>query len=437
MKKVKSKNNFNIKSGYIMLLTAIIFMMVSIVIIFGISTPIIKQIFASRDIWNAKQSYYLSEAGIEDVMYRLKDGAMSAKVGPTEDLILDGYSVITQITGSLNGKTITALSDQNGYKKTIEAKVIQGSGTSFNYGILAGNGGSVITGGSSVIGNIYSNGDILGGSGVHITGSAIAASSAKVFGNEGNYFFIGSTSTDMAWASDVSHTSLIGNLYCLSGTNNAGEKTCDTSKGIPDTMPMPISEADIDQWKTEAIVGGTHNGNLIVGWDGDIIGPIKITGNLTVSGGGTLMVTGTIWVQGNIILTGGGKIKISPTLGSNSVVIVADGYVKVDGGGQFEGSGTIGSYPVVVSTSICPNKTPCTTNSAAISISGGAGAVVLNAPFGKVSINGGSGARSVCGDSIYISGGGIVTYEAGLASLSFSSGPSGSWVISGWKELEN
>ncbi len=583
-----------------MLITTVIFVMVSIIIIFGIATPIAKQIFATRDIWNAKQSRYLSEAGAEDVMYRLKDSALSTKLSSTETLYLNGYSAVTNITSNVTGRTITTLSDQNGYKKTTETKVIQGAGTSFNYGILTGNGGFTITGGSTVVGNIYSNGDVLGGSGIHITGSVIAASGgnifkdqtnetptsspssitfnnalasrdfaqsfqsastsavnkisvyikktgtptsfnvnimsdsggnpgtvlatstlfsndvttsygwvdlvitkaitltknttywfvirgttsgassnnytiaanntysrgqaktgivggawtstnldgyfslylgstpSKIYGNEGDYLFIGSSSTaDVAWAADVSHVNMTGTLRCFTGTNNAGGKTCDTSYDIPDTMPMPISEANIDQWKDEATAGGTYSGNMSINWSGGIVGPRKITGNLTVSGGGTLLVTGTIWVQGNIILTGGGKIKLSPSLGANSAIILSDGYVNIDGNGQFEGSGTSGSYPVLVSTSICPNTSPCATNNSAVSLSGGAGAVVLNAPFGKVNINGGSGARSVTGDSIYIAGGGTVTYEIGLANMSFSSGPSGGWQISGWKELEN
>ena len=585
-----------------MLLTTVIFMMVSLVIVFGLTTPIIKQIFVSRDIWAAKQSFYLSEAGAEDVMYRLKDSTFSSKVGLTETLSLDGYSAVTTIQNNVTTKTISTLSDEGGYKKTIRATVTQGSGVTFNYGILTGDGGFVITGGSRVVGNIYSNGDILGGAGVHITGSAIAAAGgsgifkdqtneaptssppnsinfdnaaasrdfaqsfqpsttspvskirvfikktstpdnlvvklksdnggnpgtdlasatllkdsvttsygwvdlvftttptltkdttywvvitgnvsgastkyytiaanssytrggaklgstsgawaatspsgldgffslyqgivpSQIFGNEGDYLYIGSSSTDIAWAATINHVSMTGTLYCDTGINNGGGKVCNTSKGYPDVMPMPVSQANIDAWEAEGVAGGTYNGNLVVDWDGDIIGPRKINGNLTVNGGGTLMVTGTIWVTGNIILNGGGKIKISPSLGASSVIILANGYVNIDGGGQFEGSGTTGSYPVVVSSSVCPSTTPCGDSSSAISLSGGAGAVVLLAPFGKVNINGGSGARSVSGDSIYISGGGTVTYETGLANMEFTSGPTGGWNISGWGEV--
>lgn len=419
-----------------MLLTVVVFMMVSLVIIFGISTPIVRQIFASRDIWNAKQAYYLSESGIEDVVYRLKDASFSSNVSSSETLSLDGYNTITQTEDSLGGKLVTSSSDQNGYKKTVQTKLIQGSGTSFNYGILVGNGGLTITGGSTVVGNVYSNGNILGGSGVHITGSAIAASTSKILGNSTNYFYIGSTSTDMAWASDVSNISLIGNLYCQSGKNNDGGRTCDASRSYADTVPMPISQTDIDGWKSEAAFGGTYNGSITIGSSGGILGPRKITGNLTVNGGGTLMVTGTIWVQGNIIVTGGGIVKLSPSLGPNSAIILSDGYVSIDGGGQFYGSGTAGSYPVIVSTSACPNSSPCATNNSAIYLAGGAGAVVLNAPYGEAYINGGSAVRSVNANNVYITGGGTVTYDTGLISQSFSSGPSGGWEISGWSEIQ-
>ena len=435
MKNKYIKNN----SGYVMLLTTIIFMMVSTVIIFGLSTPTLQQIFSSRDIWSAKQSYYLSEAGVEDVVYRLKDSTMSANVGTTETLSFGGYSEVTQISNTVTGKTVSSLSNQNGYKKNIETKLTQCSDVSFNYGIFAGSGGFTITGGSEVTGNVYSNGDIVASSGVKITGSAIAASGSKILGNGGDYLYIGSTSTDMAWAKDVSNVSLIGNLYCSTGIHNAGEKTCNTSRDIPSSMSMSVSDNDINQWKLEALAGGTYNGNYTSGWDGGILGPRKINGNLEITSG-TLMITGTIWVTGNITFSNGGGVKLSSSLGGNSAIILADGYVNIIGGAKLLGSGTAGSYPIVVSTSICPNTTPCANNNAAINISNGSESGVLIAPYGEIYISGGNkdqvAAHSVSGNSIYLSSA-YVTYEAGVASPSFSSGPYGGWVISGWKELEN
>ena len=360
---------------------------------------------------------------------------MSNNSGNPGTVLTTGTLIASQVTTNYGWVDITFSQNITLTKDTTYWFVIQGTTNNNNTNTYTMAANNLYTRGMAKVGRIGSTWNNTSPSGLDGYFSLhLGSTPSKIFGNEGNYLFIGSGPDDIAWAYDVTHVNASGVIYCQVGTNNANGKTCDTSRDIPDTLPMPVSQANIDQWKAEAEAGGTYNGNLLVDWDGDILGPKKITGNLTVNGGGTLLVTGTLWVQGYIIVTGGGKIKISPSLGANSAIILSDKYVQVDGGGQFEGSGTAGSYPVIVSTSICPNTTPCAYNNSAISLSGGAGAVVLNAPFGKVQINGGSGARSVSGHSIHISGGGIVTYETGLANLSFTSGPSGGWEISGWGE---
>ena len=171
------------KNGYVMLLTAIIFTMVSLVIVLGISTPIIKQILLSRDIWNAKQSYYLSEAGAEDVLYRLKSATYNQYVGSIESISLNGYGATTTFSGSLSGidgMTVTTLSNQNGYNKKIETKLKKGNGVSFVYGMQVGQGGFTMTGSSGIIVNVFSNGDFVGCSSCYITGSAIASNGSII-----------------------------------------------------------------------------------------------------------------------------------------------------------------------------------------------------------------------------------------------------------------
>ena len=172
-----------------MLLTTVIFMMISLVIVFGLSTPIIKQIFLSRDIWSAKQSYYLSEAGVEDVLYRLKDSTYTQYVGSIETISLNGYSATTTFSGSLSGidgLTITTLSNQNGYNKKIETKVKKDTGVSFIYGMQVGQGGFTMTGSSGIIGNVFSAGPITGCSSCYITGSAIVSNSPSLISDQSN-----------------------------------------------------------------------------------------------------------------------------------------------------------------------------------------------------------------------------------------------------------
>ncbi|MCX6755745.1 MAG: hypothetical protein NTX85_00145 [Candidatus Nomurabacteria bacterium] len=256
--------------------------------------------------------------------------------------------------------------------------------------------------------NIY-----LGG----VTGS-IAGSS----GSQWNQLHIGTVS-GTAQAHVVNYTNATGNIYCQSGTGN--NKSC-TSQADPTYVADPISDANITAWKTDALAGGVNNGDYTVPNGGASIGPKKIVGDLTVSSGRTLTVTGTLWVTGKITLNGGGTIKLASSYGANDGVLVADGSMEINGGGNATGSGTAGSYIMLLSTA---------TGNAA-SVNGGAGAVIVCTPNGTLDVNGGASLKEANGYRITISGGSTVTYESGLSDMNFSSGPSGSWSVSSWKEVQ-
>lgn len=243
---------------------------------------------------------------------------------------------------------------------------------------------------------------------------------------------IGTGGVGDAWASVVKGASVAGNLFCTMGTNN--NKSCNTSKGSPPSVPLPFSDSNINDWESEAASGGTITGNYTIGYAGGTLGPKKITGNLTVNGGGTLTLTGPIWVVGNITVTGGGKIKLPSNYLKNSETIISDSTVSISGGGS-AGSGATGSYLFIVSTSKCPNDINCSGLSA-INVNGGAGAIAVNAQSGNVDLSGAATLNAVVGNSISITGGSTITYDQGLASPSFVSGPSGGWNLSNWQETQ-
>lgn len=243
---------------------------------------------------------------------------------------------------------------------------------------------------------------------------------------------IGSAGVGDAWATTVKGATVAGNLYCTTGTNN--NKACNTSHGDAPIVDLPFTDQNITDWKTAAAAGGTISGDYTVGSTGATLGPKKITGNLLVNGGGTLTLTGTLWVVGTVTITGGGKIKLPASYALNSETIVSDSWMSIAGGGSV-GSGTSGSFLFVVSTSRCPYDTYCAGNSA-IKVSGGAGAIAVDAENGNVLINGGASLDAVVGNTITITGGSDVTYNSGLASPSFSNGPSGGWSIGSWGESQ-
>jgi hypothetical protein len=244
---------------------------------------------------------------------------------------------------------------------------------------------------------------------------------------------VGSGGIGDAWAFEVNNSTVAGTIYCQAGTGN--NKSCDTSRSNPVQQAFPISDGNIQDWKDVAAAGGATSTVSMGGSEVRTIGPVKINGNLSVGSGAILNVEGTIHVTGNVSVSGGGIVRVSPSLGATSAIIIADGKVSAGGGGVFQGSGTSGSYILLVTTSTCPTGSGCSGDNA-IEVSGGTGAVVLNAQSGTIEFSGGAQAKQATANKIIMGGGTTVTYESGLANQNFTSGPSGSWTINSWKEVE-
>ncbi|MFA6445935.1 MAG: choice-of-anchor R domain-containing protein [Candidatus Paceibacterota bacterium] len=226
-----------------------------------------------------------------------------------------------------------------------------------------------------------------------------------------------------AWAHTVTGSTVTGTIYCQVGSSN--NKACNTSRPDPDPQSYAISDSNIQQWKDEAVAGGTMSGSYSYSSD-KTLGPKKITGNLNI-GDSTLTVSGTLWIQGNLDLSNNVHVNLSSAYGANSGMIVVDGTVSLSNNVEFAGSGQIGSYIMVLTTS---------SSTDAISVGNNAGAVILYAPNGTIEFSNNAGAKEASGNKLVFANGSTITYESGLANLNFSSGPSGGWDISSWKEVE-
>ena len=229
-----------------------------------------------------------------------------------------------------------------------------------------------------------------------------------------------------AYAYSVNYVSGTGSIYCQTGGGN--NKSCDTSRANPVVEPMPVSDATINLWKSEATAGGTPLSSQSVNWAGATLGPKKISGSLTVSGGGTLLVSGTLWVTGDITISGGAHVRSNNS--AKSFAIVADGKITLSGGASIDGSA--GSHILLVSTSNDPTQ--------AITISGGANDTALYAANGGVRVTGGASVKAAAAEYLYISGGANVIYDPEMSSLNLTSdesnGSAGSSNIKSWKESQ-
>lgn len=211
------------------------------------------------------------------------------------------------------------------------------------------------------------------------------------------------------------------NTCSVSGSTNPG--TADSPQ-----QAMPISQAQIDEWKSAAESGGTHSGNytLTNGQTGTI-GPLRIDGNLSLSNNVTLYITGPIWVNGNITISNNSSIRLHASLGSASVAIIADslsnpatsGLVNVGNNADIVGNNTPGSYPLVLSTS---------SSNSAITLSNNTSGAIYYAANGTVQVSNNAGAYQLTGYGINLSNNSTITYQSGLANVTFSNGPGGSWA---------
>jgi len=166
----------NTKGGQAIITATVLFLFISTTIILGVSAPVYNEVKSIRDLRDSKQSFFVSESGQEDVVYRLKNGL---QVSNSETITLNNIVVTTDISDVLGGKEITSSADNNSLIRKLQVNLVDSTGVSFNYGAQAGEGGiemdqgSQIKGAGGTVGNVYSNGPITGATGATITGDAI------------------------------------------------------------------------------------------------------------------------------------------------------------------------------------------------------------------------------------------------------------------------
>ncbi len=445
------------QAGQAMMVATILFLVVSLTIIFGLAGPIIKQQKMASQLVVSRQSYFLSEAGVEDVIYRLKTGL---SVSSTEVLSLLGSTVTVVTTDALGGKKIVATGDVKEAIRKVEVNLILGTGIAFHYGVQVGQGGLEMSNSSKIIGNAYSSGNIIGTNSARIQGTAIASGPTGIIdgmdidGDAWSHTIRGiSTVGGKATHAVLQNTTVTGNVIAdsisncaIGGTAKYDTRTSCTITGavttpnpavfVPaDILPLPISEAQIDIWEAEAVGGGILGSQT---WSSGTrsMGPKKINGNLDMSGNAELVITGTLWVTGDIKLSNTSKIRLDVGYGSSSGVVIAGidesattGYIEIANSAQVLGSGSAGSYIMLLSQKEGIGSDAIKTSNSSVT-------AILYAGEGQIEISNSAALKEVTAYKLEINNSATVTYESGLANNNFSSGPGGGYDILSWKEIE-
>lgn len=410
------------------------------------------------------QSYYASEAGIEDASYRIKNGVFYS---PSYSLPVGTSQASINVTPSGNLRIVNSQgqSESNVRKlqTTLKVSTVE---TQFVFAVQIGNGGVEMQNTSQIIGSIYSNGNIIGTNSPTITGDAFAAGASRIehvtIGGSARAHFItdatiganATSTTDIisvtagkdARADRIISSTIGKNAYYQTSISSStvGGATFPGTPAPADlpTTQMPISDSQLGSWEGEALAGGVISSPCPYSPpDGSLLGPVKIACDLIIDGTKIITMTGTLWVEGDFDLKNSAQLKLSSSYGSKSGLVIVDkpsnrstsSKITVQNGAQILGSGTPGSYVLVASQN---NSAELDGTEAAITIKNTTNAPIYYAPHGMIEIENSANLKEATAYKLRLKNSAVVTYESGLASAQFSSGPTGSFEILSWKEVE-
>ncbi len=414
-----------LQTGFTAILATFLVLLAMVTIAVSSANLLISQSRYSNDKLRAAQAYYTAEAGVEDALLRIIKGKQW--LSPYSFNFGQGL-IDVEISNVVGGaRTITSKGQRNNrFKKIQVAHSVTSDKISFYYGAQIGDGGMIMENNSKVLGNVFSNGSVIASGKGYINGTIkVATIGSRIEGLEVQ----GDAYTHNCKDSDID-----GSLYFSGGANDS----CTATGGVKDhptqaTKALPISLELVDEWKNKAAEGGVVADDYVLnGGDTEYLGPKKIVGNMTIGNNATLVLTGMIWVTGDISIQNGATINIDPNVYKGlSGTILTDGQIVVNQGVILEGSGLEGSYLLLLSTNSSLDPLD-----PAIEVGNTASGGVFYTTNGLIALQNNVLAREVVGYKVYLAPNAVVSYEAGLADVDFSSGPGGSWEITSWREIE-
>jgi len=432
-KKIKSS-----ELGFAAFFVTILVLVAMISIAISITALTIGEQKISKDITRTNQAYYAAEAGAEDALLRL---TKSKKRSSPYALSVGSASVTTAISEGVGGTaTITSEgSIANRIRKVQIVCTISNDEAQFFYGAQVGEGGLTMRNLSQVLGNVFSDGNV--------TGSGAITNSVIIAGN--THYIDGPSVGEDATVHSCYDSDITGTLYYVSGG------VYDTCNGVPPplkavqyeedeipSVPLPIPESQINDWKIEAATGGVNPGVLgVVKISGtQSMGPIQIGTpdqpvNLEIENKAVLNITGTIYVTGNII-TGtslGTAMRLDSSYGSFGGVVLAHGTINIGNNTDLTGSGQPGSYILLLSDYIGDGAITVNNNAAGDPDSA---KVIFYTSAGEIIFKQNAAAREIIGYKVTLDNGAKIQYEFGLLNVGFSGGPGGGWQVEEWKEIQ-
>ena len=417
--------------GYVIIFNVIFLAVISILILVGVVNPILSNLGSSQSFIESKKAFLLSDSGVWEALYRLNT---NKSLLASNSITLSSSTATIAITTTSFGKDITVTSPTNKFQRNIRMKLMLGTGISFHYGIQSGEGGFTMNNSSSVTGSVFSSGPVTG-SGNYIYGDVVSAGPSGLIS--------GVHATGTAFAHTIQNSTIDKDAYYVTKTNTTVNGTSYPNSADQPVVALPISDEQISEWESDAAAGGTAtctSGKYSITSDATI-GPIKVPCNLVIKGSGIIVtIAGPIWVTGNIDTQTSPTIRISSSLGTQNVPIIADNpsnrltssIITLGQGTGFAGSGSTGSFVFMISQN---NSGETGGTNEAISVGQSSNALVGYASHGLISLSQSVSLKEVTAYKITLQNSANIQYDRGLASSLFQAGPSGGYQLIQWDEI--
>ncbi|OGZ45730.1 MAG: hypothetical protein A3C84_04430 [Candidatus Ryanbacteria bacterium RIFCSPHIGHO2_02_FULL_48_12] len=151
----------SLNHGQAALTVVIFFLFISLTMMFGFAALAVENEIKVRGDVQAKESYFLAEAGIEDVGYRIIQN-MAYDTSETISLVSGGPSATSNVSDvGLTEKSIVSTGDVSSAFRKVSLNLRPGAGTSLNYGAQSGYLGIVHQDTPVINGSIFSNGSVV------------------------------------------------------------------------------------------------------------------------------------------------------------------------------------------------------------------------------------------------------------------------------------
>lgn len=394
----------------------------------------------------ATKATSIAEGGADYAIYKLNQPG-STYTGETDTSFGGGsYDVqVVNVNSTTKQVTVTA-TVSSGIRPLVRKIRLTLSSTpsdqaSFNYGVQVGAGGLEMSNSSKIVGNVYSNGNAAATNSAYVVGDLwVAGSAGTISGFRGSGGSCstsdssgcgiqksGPTSSDgNAHAHTITGSDIQRDAYYQSISSSTVVGTSHPGSEDPPTTALPISDEQIAEWKSEAGAGGSQ-GSFSQNSGTWSLGPKKIDGDLTLSNTAVLNLTGALWVTGQINVSGSAVVQADSSFGQNGTILAADGKITLSNSSVLRGSGDPKSYLLTLSTAAL---------NPAIVIQNSAKNDILYTSQGWIEIGNSSSLKEITGYGLRIKNSATVTYDQGLASASFTTGPGGRWAVTAWQELK-